>query len=682
MTEYHSISTEDFRTETENPDRLRTLAELHPQEIAFFKQRFVWSSNKGGCYVRHRYEKLVIPLVMTIPKWCPLKTRGNWQHLYPDLVDSLFEKHLDFERFFKTSRLGPSLDRLEPNADETAFWLGTMAGDQSYNDCIDLDSHDQIGWNPVPTMWHSSRTGSVDGPFSWRYVPVMRPSLRFFQIAKVIYDTFPNRIWAFSSANFGLAVWKVYGQPELTHVVYRKIEASLQAAGLTVEHYPMPAKTGLGRCHRRPCGLDSAVITDDRLIKDSIQQIRAFMCPPKTPSFQTVLETCCDGLRRSYDVFLNEGENIDHKRMPDVERKFLVESCLGVLEDIEAWARSGYPIDRALISEVPKAAEEHEDVGDSGNFDFDERDFETEPVKVSDDFPDIFWQASLKAVNKSAQWVQFVEFLVNTGVPAEDKFSQVILTLARWFCFVELFGEDPDRIKAVLRRFALTRHNNKVTRLLAGQQEEVLSQVDRIVDHVLANEDSVGKELFARIRQKRSTGQYKRNYFFESQFLRDERNCLSSPLQPISLFYLSCGGLISDSAPEEDTSEWSYQPDDTPLPDEVMNRIRLAFRTAKKQIRIDKETGRYSVLDSITRFFNYLVSGRKSGTRRASQKLLIQMGFPEKNSERDRIIAVPLGNGLIQKGGYLATQKSREWFLDTSVVQAIHDARQKQREIC
>lgn len=678
MTEYHSIPAKGFRTETEKSDRLRTLAELHPKEIAFFKQRFVWSSNKDGCYIRHRYERLERPLEKPIPKWCPVKTRGEWQHLYPALVNSLVEKHLSFEKFYK---LHPLRDRFTPNSDETAFWVATMAGDQTYNDCIDVDSHDQIGWNPVPTMWHSSRTGCVDGPYSWRHVPVMRPSMRFFQMAKVIYDNFPNRIWAFSSANFGLAVWKVYDQPEMTHVVYRKIEASLKAAGLTVEHYPMPAKTGLGRCHRRPCGMDSAIITDTGLITDSIQQIRAYMSPPKTPSFQTILEACCDGLRRSYDVFLKEGESMAHQRMSGDEKKFLVESCLAVLEDIEAWARSGYPIDRALISEVSQAAEDQEDAGDDQNIGSGDSDFETDSANVSDEFPDFFWQASLKAVNKSALWVQFVEFLVNTGVPAEDKFNQVILTLARWFCFVELFGEDPDRIKAVLRRFALTRHNNKVTRLLAGQEEDVLSHADRIVDHALAHEDSDGKELFARIRQKRATGQYKKNHFFESQILRDERNCLSSPSQPISLFYLSCGGLISDSAPEEDTSEWSYQPDDTPLPDEVMNRIRLAFKTSKKQIRRNKTTGRFPVLDSITRFFNYLVSGRKSGTRRAGQDLLIQMGFPEKNSERDRIIAVLLGDGLLHKGGYLATQKSRQWFLDSSVIMAMHEARQQQRNV-
>lgn len=645
----------------------------------------MWSSNTKGCYVRQRYEKLVIPFVMTIPKWCPLKTRGEWQHLYPELVDSLVEKHLNFERFCKTSKLGPSLDRLSPDSHETAFWLGMMAGVQTYNDCIDLDSHDQIGWNPVPTLWHSSRTESMNGPFSWRHVPVMRPSMRFFQMAKVIYETFPNRIWAFSSANFGLAVWKVYDQPEMTHVVYRKVEASLQAAGLTVEHYPMPAKSGLGRCHRRPCGMDSAIITDDGLITDPIQQIRAYMSPPKTPNFENILKACFDGLRRSYDLFLEQGESIDHQRMPDDEKKFLVEGCLQILEDVETWARAGCPIDRALISKAPEPAHDHDDAGDGDQtFCCDDSDFEITYCSTdSDKYPDFFWKTDLKAVAKSGQWIQFVKFLVENGIPAEDRFTEVVSTLAKWFGFVELFGEERSRIKAVLTQFAMTRHNGKVSRLLAGQVEDVASHVGRIVDHVLDGEDTDGKQLFAEIRQKRAAGQYRHgNYELAAEIMQEQQDTLPSIQGEHTLSYLLCGGLIQDSEPDEATTGWGYQPDDTPLPDEVMNRIRLAFKTAKKQVRRNKTTGRFPVLDTITRFFNYLVCGRKSGTRRASQELLIQMGLPKKNSERDRIIAVLLEDGLIQKGGYVATQKSRQWFLDSAVVMAIHDARQKQRDVC
>jgi hypothetical protein len=675
MTEYSSNADAEFRTETEKPHWRCPLAELHPDEIAFFKKRFVWSSNKGGCYVRHRYEKLKIEYGQDIPKWCPLKTRDNWQHLYPKLVDSLVEKHLNFEKFYK---LHSYSDRLSPNADETAFWFGTMAGDKTYNDCIDLDSHDQIGWNPVPTMWHESRTGCTNGPFSWRYVPVVRPTLRFFQIAKIIYDNFPNRIWAFSSANFGLAVWKVCDQPELTHVVYRKVEAQLRAAGISVEHYPVPAKTGLGKCHRRPCGMDSAIITDDGLITDSIQQIRAFMFPPSTPSFQTILDSCLDGLRKSYDLFLAEGESIAHQLIPDGEKKFVIESCREILEDIGNWANNGCPIDQALMLEVKNNVEDLTEPEAAESFEHVDSDFATETSSTaSDECPAFFWQVDLKAVATSGQWVQFIKFLVETGIPAEDKFSEVISCLALWFGFVELFGKDPELIKAILRRFALTKHNNQVSRLLTGQEDEVLSHVDRIVDHVLAGEDSVGKEIFAKIRQKRSTGQYKKNHFFESQIMQDS---LSSIKQHNSLSYLICGGLILDSESNEADTEWTYEPDNTPLPVEVMSRIRAAFKSSKRQIRIDKTTGRFSVLDTITRFFNYLLCGRKSGTRRAGQELLIQMGFQEKTIERNQVIDILLKSGLLYRGGYRSGQKSRQWFLDSSIIESMHKSRAEKRE--
>lgn len=673
MKEYHSIAEEDFRAETKNADRLRTLAELHPTEIAFFKKRFVWSGNNGGCYVRYRYERLLRPCEKPIPKWIALKSRGGWQHLYTELVDSLVEKHLNFEKFYKTSRIGPSCDRLEPNADETAFWFGTMAGLSTYNDCIDIDSHDQIGWNPIPTMWHFSRTGSVNGPYSWRFVPVVKPSLRFFQIAKTIYDTFPNRIWAFSSANFGLAIWKVYDQSELTHVVCRKVEAKLRAAGLTVEHYPLPAKTGLGKCHRRPCGMDSAIITDAGPITDPIQQIRAYMSPPRTPTFQTILQACFDGLIRSYDLFLKEGEGIDHKRIHPDDKKFLVDSCLEVVEEVINWAEAGYPIDRDLLSaQEPETSEspssEHDDVDDQTH-EISDTNFLEVP---SDKYPTYFWNVDLHKIAQSGQWVQFIRFLVENGIPTEDKFSEVISALALWFGFVELFNEDRDRIKHVLRTFALTRHNGKVSRLLAGESGEVVSHVDRIADGVLNGEDAQGKSVFAELRQKRITGQYKQPFSFEPQILRENRDCSSLQQHILPQSYLICRGLIPDSQPDEASAEWSYQPDDTPLPDEVMNRIRTAFREAGRQIRRNK-TGKYAILDSITRFFNYLFCGRKSGSRRASRELLEKMGLPEKTSELKAIISPLEQEGLLHKGGYSRGLVSREWHLDRSVIRSMHE---------
>ena len=660
--------------------RTARLADLFPDEIEFFKRRFIWSSNTRGCYTRHQYEEIELPGFGILPKWRPLKSRGNWQTLYQELVDSLVEKHLDFERFQRTRNLK---DRLASPDHEVAFWLGTMAGARTFNDCIDLDSHDTIAWRYVPTRWHPENFHSFGGPHDDRELPVVRPSLKFFQIAKLIYDNFPNRIWAFSSGNCGLGVWKVYEPEELTHVVYRRIGNQLKAAGLPdVEHYPRPAKSkgSLGKTHRRPCGMDSAIITNDGLLTDPIEQIRAFMSPPKTPSFDRIVNACIASLQQSYEGFLTSGASLDHERLSADDKQDLVDDCEEIIGDILTWLATGCPMDWTLIRQDQKEAEPQTNEP-ALVFESDHFSMLGETVVLPDstlpdgDYPEAFWQADLKAIAGSGQWVQFIHFLIHHGFPVEDKFEKVVTPLALWFGFVELFGEDRDRIKQVIKQFVLTRHNGKITRLLTGQTTEALSHVDRIVDRVLDHEDDQGKQLFALIRQKRSSGQYKHVYRFESEIM-GTRQADSSSTKPEQQkqFYLTCGGLI-DPDPQ---SDWVYEADLTPLPDDVLNRIRDAFRQAKRQLRRNKTTGRYPTLDAITRFFNYLLSGRKSGTRRASQKLLVQMGFQSNNKKRGQIIKVLTDARLIHKGSYRSKTKSRRWHLDKTVIRIMHEERQQQ----
>jgi hypothetical protein len=655
------------------------LADLFPEEIEFFKRRFIWSSNSDGCYTRHRYEPLYVPVFGEVPKWCPLKTRGGWQRLYTELVDSLVEKHLDLERFHRTASFK---DRLFPPTDETAFWVGTMAGKRTFNDCLDLDSHDTIAWRLEPTRWHPDKTGVCGGPYDHRYLPVVRPSLKFFQMAKIVHDNFPNRIWAFSSANFGLGVWSVSDDSELTHVLFDRISNRLEAVGLpNLEHYPRPPKTigSLGKTHRRPCGMDSAIITEDGILTDPIVQIRAFISPPRTPSFPTIVQTCISMLRQSYDSFIQSGGTMDHKPMPVDERICLVKGCEQIIDDVLTWLDDGCHIDSGLLQHVEPESEPKASVTVENNvitmlgesvFSAEEDD----SVINHGDYPDSFWQADLKAVAGSGQWVQFVKFLVDHGFPVDDKFEKVISPLALWFGFVELFGKDRSRIKDVLHRFVLTRHNGKVTRLLAGKDSEVLSNVDRIVDSVLDGEDDHGKELFALLRQKRNSGQYKDVFQFESTIMETAGPSLSSTQErEENKFYLICRGLIQSNS----TPDWEYEPDLTPLPDDLQNEIRDAFKQSKRQLRRNK-TGRYPTLDAITQFFNYLFSGRKIGTRRASQKLLIQMGFPSKNKKRDQIINVLTTAGLLHKGSYRSKSRSRRWMLDKSVVSLMNKEQKEQ----
>ncbi len=269
--------------------------------------------------------------------------------------------------------------------------------------------------------------------------------------------------------------------------------------------------------------------------------------------------------------------------MPRVEREALVKSCEEVIGGILMWLAAGCPIDWDLIRQEqkeprPKTKEpqpvfEADPIAMLGEAVFSA----DEDVSVADgsEYPESFWRADLKAIAGSGQWVQFVKFLVERGFPVEDKFEKVISPLALWFGFVELFGEDRDRIKQVIHQFVLTRHNGKVTRLLAGKDAEVLSHVDRIVDRVLDGEDDSGKEMFALLRQNRASGKYKQVYRFEPAIMGTEEVSFSSTQQEQeNKFYLICRGLIDGNS----DSEWKYDPDLKPLPDCVLNQIWDAFK--------------------------------------------------------------------------------------------------------
>jgi hypothetical protein len=288
------------------------------------------------------------------------------------------------------------------------------------------------------------------------------------------------------------------------------------------------------------------------------------------------------------------------------------------------------------------------------------------------EIPAFFLSVDLKAIAGSQRWVQFIKFVVENGIPCEDKLSEVVSALALWFGFVELYGESRNRIKEVLRTFVLRSHNQMVSRLISNDQDEVLRQVDRIVDHALDSEDLEGKRKFSELRQKRASGSYKTVYFFEPQILEQQDSSFPS-LPNLSPSYLLCRGLIQESQ----GTTWKYTPDDTPLPEDVVERIRTAFQQQKRQLRRNPETGRYHTLDAITRLFNYLLSGRKLGTRRASGKLLAQMGFPQKTTERNMVLAVLLSAKLLHEGGYQPKRKSKEWILDISVSNTIIEHRQR-----
>ncbi len=278
--------------------------------------------------------------------------------------------------------------------------------------------------------------------------------------------------------------------------------------------------------------------------------------------------------------------------------------------------------------------------------------------------PDIFRSVDLRAIDDSGQWVQFCVFLAQHGFPCHDRFLEVVSTLTKWLAFYELHHLWPDRtwIKDVLKRFCLTKHNGFITRITNGQIEEVFAHVERVVDDSIETTSLEGKQVFANMRLKRDNGCYPSIYRLERYLLAENDSDMSPTL---------CGGLILLQSDEK----WSYHPDDSPLPDQLITQIKEGFCSAKRQLRRNK-AGEYPVLQAITRLINYLYVGKNPGHRRASQQLFVQMGFPDKSAERRPIKKIMVRTGVLYEGDYQSQRQSRLYSLSKEVIAMLDADRQ------
>ena len=471
---------------------LDRLSEEFPEEIAFFQRILIWTSNTAGFYTRDAYHA-----TDGRRPWQPFKKFGGaWQHLYQSLVLDLAEKHLDFDRFCRTC---PAKSQVCPRDKETAFWLGTMAGERSAADCLDIDSHDMIGWYGVPTRWHPTCNpfaGSVP-LYDFRFLPVVRLSLAHFQKLKHFHNVFINRIWAISSANLGLALWRMYPtKPKVTRTRYAELQRQLEAAGLVgTEVYPHPPKSekSLGRCHRRPCGMDSGIITETGVVIDPIEQVRQFMKPPPTPSFPAICTAIFGKLDEMYTRWLSCREGFSLDRTTLDRRQDVVAGLKADLEKVKDWLHSGCPQPRTVTGnetshcEDPSATTASEEVEGPDNVIINRDKSFVGAMNAPSEYPEPFYQVNLNAINDSRQWVQFCVFLAKHGFPCHDKFLEVVSTLAKWFAYVELYHLRPDRtvIKQLLGDYCLNKHNGFISRLNNGLKDEVLAHVDRVVDDAI-----------------------------------------------------------------------------------------------------------------------------------------------------------------------------------------------------
>lgn len=633
--------------------QLRPLSEEHPEEVTCFKKKFLWASNRSGFYTRSSYEE----------PWRPRKRMG--QHRIPlhwQIVEDLAEAHLAFDRF-ALGCVGNSL--IAPRPEQLAFWCGTMAHPEyTYHTCIDIDAHRRVGHAYLPSRYHPDRWPDDDGrpaysdwasPYSHRRVPLTWIGLDYFKTARLVYERFPGRLWAFSSASLGLAVWRAYPKSRNPQDAFREVTEDLRDVGLNLEVYPRPPASagGGGRHHRRPCGMDSGVITEGGVVADPIGQIRLFM-EPVTPSFEAIVRAVVERSRANH-------LQSHHPDLWDAQRS--------EFDRVMAWLDRGCPDCEGVRARATAPPDGPSSASSSISPGVEEVADEPlpahgEPAAEAPGVPTCFTTCDISEVNKRHLWVGFVLYLADHGLPCEDSFFVALTTLAKWLLFCELYDlgepERTDRTKELLRRYVLTKHNGFVTRLSYGLEQDVLDNVDRVVEDCLRTVNDQGRRVFTELRRRRDHGHYLTTFAIQEKLTSVGRH----PHPPTSHCPISCGR--SSEAPREGEEGWTYVPDDTALPEELERKIVQGLRDHGLKIRKNKQ-GEYPTIKAITRLVNYLKAGNAHG-RRASQELLAQMGFPKVSKERERIKKILYKIPVVHPGEYRSKQESRRYFLDDVVL--------------
>jgi hypothetical protein len=635
-----AISLPDYQVEGSKP---LPLAALFPEEVMFWKKKFLWASSRRGFNVRTSYEE----------PWLPRKRQGlNLISLFPALVDDIAEAHLDFERF---ARNHDPKSLVKPKKEQLAFWAGTWAGEYTYSNAIDIDAHHRVGHAWLPARYHpdkwtdENRPGysSWISPYSHRWVPLTWIGLDYFKTARLVYDHFPGRLWAFSSASLGLGVWRMFRKWRKPEEVSQAVEDKLKEIGLKLEVYPAPSKSGdtMGRQHRRPCGMDSGVITDAGVITDPIAQIRQFMSPV-TPSFPAIVRAVIERSR----YFHAHSDDLDLWAEQKKEFRRVVSWLKAGCPDCESVLRTTSTSVATSRSSIPPEVE------------VDDPDAK-EAVACHPSLPECFRTCDLKEINARHLWVEFVMFLARDGFPCDDSFEPVISTLSRWLWFYELHHLEPDdryeRTVEVLTLFVEQKHNGYVTRLERGDMD-VFRQIGRIVRRYTSNVSDAGQEVFTQLRYKRDSRYYREEYQIVPLIDGSSSSTHTSILRSIS-----CDLLTDQPGEGYEETGWVYVPDDTPLPYGLARKIIAGLKENRISIRRNAD-GEYPTLKAITRLINYLKEGGAGG-RRASQELLRQLGF--QNRTREQIKRGLYRMSVIRDGGYRAKSASRRYVLDSAILE-------------
>jgi hypothetical protein len=112
------------------------------------------------------------------------------------------------------------------------------------------------------------------------------------------------------------------------------------------------------------------------------------------------------------------------------------------------------------------------------------------------------WTPSMR----DREWPKWCEHIARHGLQEEDTLGRVLVELAAWLYWVEMYGCGEEEIVELLESFVASKHNG----MISGEDRELSGRIRRAVKSASMINRVKDKELFARVRQARRQGRYRR----------------------------------------------------------------------------------------------------------------------------------------------------------------------------
>ena len=623
------------------------ISESYYDQFWTYFNRFVRYWPRKSFNVKYAYEKGFIEKKK--------KRTGQVLPLFEKLAIEMTERHLCASNW--SERKGESFP-------DDPIWLALHMPKLTTVDLIDVDAKQyRVGYYRE----HGDRKA--------RLLPVMNIPLEHFKMLKRIYDHFPERIWCISSETLGIHAWKKHKYLQPTAVLHQINKTILANIGLAaIESHPMP-----GRCLRRPFGDGYRTIKPTGTIEDWVRQVEYFESDDRTPSFNRICVELVGAMYRQWQAWRRFGD--DYSR---IDARSRVEKQLPELGRIADWLKAGCPLETAVtisvqppinstlslcqevltdaVREVPEteASPIQRICREILLVSFGEKtDEDISPIveKVSSEINGINVASTFnneprpKSSNQNqdlvplrgGNWAKELLRLARNGLQQDDSVAMVVYEMAKWLWWIELYSlpktKRLNEITKLLSAYVLAKHNNCVSRLLNGQQDDVLAHVARCVKQASEIKLPSSIEGFSQTRKKWNNGGYAHPVRLVPALTQQEDVSLSSSCQ----FTIMCIKF------------------DEQLPESV-------------QAKIKSSAGRNKVMPFSTRLINLLYS--KQGKAFVGRKTLTALLGYENPNQIAKYTAILERTGIISIGNsYKVGRNGKEYRLSQDTIKIIESVK-------